>query len=221
MAEALAARQRHYKTLYAKIVAHIYDSEITDYGDSDIDEIYNNLYQFLYDNEKAVIYGFTEPEARLFHSKDVDKTAQMLLPEKCNGLFPILTKADGNCLYNAISLYYTGTYDLTLELRIKVVNEIIRNRSEYDITLHSNYADVTSGTFEEDVVNSIKSGTYSSLRHVAALLGVLGCKINSVYPEVINSCVNRKDLHRVFATKATEIKNESNHHLSFMVSYSK
>ena len=223
MAEALAPRQRHYKTLYAKIVAHIYsDSEITDYGDSDIDEIYNNLYQFLYDNEKAVIsYGFTEPKARLFHSKDVDKTAQMLLPEKCNGLFPILTKADGNCLYNAISLYYTGTYDLALELRIKVVNEIIRNRSEYDITLHSNYADVTSGTFEEDVVNSMKSGTYSSLRHVAALSGVLGCKINSVYPEVINSCVNRKDLHRVFATKATEIKNESNHHLSFMVSYSK
>ena len=74
MAEALAARQRHYiKTLYAKIVVHIYNnSEITDYGDSDIDEIYNNLYQFLYDNEKAVIsYGFTEPEARLFHSKDV------------------------------------------------------------------------------------------------------------------------------------------------------
>ena len=134
--------------------------------------------------------------------------AQMLLPEMCNGLFPILTKADGNCLYNAISLYYTGTYDLALEVRIKVVNEIIRNRSEYDIPLHSNYADVTSGTFEEDVVNCIKSGTYSSLRHVAALSGVLGCKINSVYPEVINSCVNRKDLHRVFATKATEIKND-------------
>ena len=48
MAEALAARQRHYKTLYAKIVAHIYnDSEITDYGDSDIDEIYNNFFTIM------------------------------------------------------------------------------------------------------------------------------------------------------------------------------
>ena len=117
MVEALAARQTHYKALYAKIVAHIYK-------ESDIDEIYNNLYQFLCDNEKAVTsYGFLELEARLFHSK-------MLLPEECNCLFPILTKADGNCLYNAISLYYTGTYDLALKLRIKVVNEIIRNRSE-------------------------------------------------------------------------------------------
>ena len=209
MAELLAARQTHYKALYAKIVAHIYkDSKVTDYGVSDIDEIYNNLYQFLCDNEKAVIsYGFMQPEARLFHSKDVDKMAQMLLPEECNGLFPILTKADGNCLYNAISLYYTGIYEFARELRIKVVNEIIKNRSEYDIPLHSNYADVTSGTFKEDVVNSIKSGTYSSLRYVAALSRVLGCKINSVYLEVINSCVNRKDLHRVFATKTIEIKN--------------
>ena len=63
MVEALAARQTHYKALYAKIVAHIYK-------ESDIDEIYNNLYQFLCDNEKAVIsYGFMELEARLFHSK--------------------------------------------------------------------------------------------------------------------------------------------------------
>jgi hypothetical protein len=153
-------------------------------------------------------YGFEEFEAnqarlpRLFNSGEVDQTALMLLPEESkHELFPVFIKGDGNCFYNAISAYYTGNYDLALELRIKVVNEIIKNRLEYDIPLYSSYADTTYNSFEEDVVISIKSGTYSSLRHIAALSNVLGCNINSVYPEVISSCVNRKDLNTVFTPK--------------------
>lgn len=80
---------------------------------------------------------------------------------------------------------------------------MIRNRSsEYDSPLYSNYADATYDSFKEDVVNSMKSGTYSSLRHAAALSNVLGCAINSVYPQVISSCVNHKDLQRIFTPSA-------------------
>ena len=61
------------------------------------------------------------------------------------------------------------------------------NRLGYDIPIYSNYADAEYGGFEDDVVSSVKGGTYSDLRHVAELSNAVGCNIQSVYAKISNA----------------------------------
>ena len=58
------------------------------------------------------------------------------------------------------------------------------NRLGYDIPIYSNYADAEYGGFEGDVVNSVKGGTFSNVRHVDELSNAVGCNIQSVYAEI-------------------------------------
>ena len=91
-------------------------------------------------------------------------------------LVPLKILADGNCLQNAVStFFFSGNAGLTLELRIRTVNELLRNKLEYDIPTYSNYTDAKYGGFEENVVNSVKVGKFSGLRHVTALSNAVGC----------------------------------------------
>lgn len=103
----------------------------------------------------------------MFEESQIDRVATKTLPEEETGkLVPIKTLDDGNCLYNATSKYLTRSLDLVLKLRLKTVNEIMRNRLSYDVKLYANYVSVEYGGFKEDVVESITRGTYSSLRQI-------------------------------------------------------
>ena len=51
----------------------------------------------------------------------------------CHALFSVFMKGDGNCFCNSISFLLTGEQpQLSTELRIKVVGEMVKNRSSYD-----------------------------------------------------------------------------------------
>ena len=123
---------------------------------------------FLYSEEALTSFKFKDFDESL-GSTDIDTVAKDILPVDFGKLVPLKTLADGNCLYNAVSMFFSGNAGLALELRIRAVNELHRNILEYDIPVCSNYADAKYGDFEEDVVNSVKVGTFSGLRRVAAL----------------------------------------------------
>lgn len=49
-----------------------------------------------------------------------------------------------------------------------------------------------SNACDVGVLNTIKSGSYSSMRHVYALGNVVGCPISSLYPMVVASLIDRQ-----------------------------
>ena len=104
-----------------------------------------------------------------------------LLPKDCYALFPVFTKEDSNYLYNSTSLLLSGEQSqLLTELRIKVVGEMVKNKSVHDA---GNLLKHGVDNFEEDMLDSMRDKTYSSLRHIHAMTNVVCCNIRSVYPQ--------------------------------------
>ena len=102
--------------------------------------------------------------------------------------------------------FFSGNASLALEPKIRTVNELLCNRLEYNILIYSSYADAKYGGFEEDVVNSVKVGTFSGLSHVAALSNAVGCNIQCVYPEISNALMKRKHLGKVIRPRIANNK---------------
>ena len=93
--------------------------------------------------------------------------------------------------------------ELSTELRIKVVGEMVKNRSFYDA---GDFLKYRANNFEEDMLNSMRDETYSSFRHMYALANVACCNIRSVYPESKNPFVKRNDLN---VTISPRVKTEN------------
>ena len=85
---------------------------------------------------------------RCFNKSALDRVAKRHLPKDCHALFPVFTKGDDNCLYHSISLLLTGEQSqLSTKLRIKVVGEMVKNRSLYDA---GDFLKNGADSFEED-----------------------------------------------------------------------
>ena len=93
--------------------------------------------------------------------------------------------------------------ELSTELRIKVVGEMVKNRSFYDVCDFLNYG---ADNFEEDMLDSMRDKTYSSFRYMYALADVVSCNKRSVYPESKNPFVKRNDLN---VTISPRVKTEN------------
>ena len=93
--------------------------------------------------------------------------------------------------------------ELSTELRIKVVGEMVKNRSFYDA---GDFLKYWADNFEEDILDSMRSETYSSFRHMYALANVVCCNIRFVYPESKNPFVKRNDLN---VTISPRVKTEN------------
>ena len=75
-----------------------------------------------------------------------------VLPKDCYALFSVFTKEDSNCLYNSISLLLAGEQShLLTELRIKVVGEMVKNRSVHDA---GDFLKHWVDNFEEDILGT-------------------------------------------------------------------
>ena len=92
------------------------------------------MYDYFLDHEDILQYStFNFSNEHCFDKRALDRIAKRLLPKDCHALFPVFMKGDGNCLYNSISLLLTGEQSqLSIKLRIKVVGEMVKNRSLYD-----------------------------------------------------------------------------------------
>ena len=100
---------------------------IQKFEDDDISERYACLYDYFLDHEDIISQysTFNFSNEPYFDKSALDRVAKRLLPKDCHALFPVFTKGDGNCLFNSISLLLTG--ELSTELRIKVVGEMVEN----------------------------------------------------------------------------------------------
>ena len=143
---------------------------IQEFEDDDISERYDCLYDYFFNHENIISQysTFDFSNERCFDKSALDRVAKRLLPKDCHALFPVFTKGDGNCFYNSISLLLTGEQSqLSTELRIKVVGEMVKNRSLYDAGDFLKYG---ADNFEEDTLDSMRDEICSSFCHIQQTL---------------------------------------------------
>ena len=109
------------------------------------------------DNEKNCV--------SLPKSFEIDEVAKsLMLSDMIPNIVPVVRVRDGSYSYNTISMILTGNCQLKCELRLKTIKELISNWNVYDNEELNLYGAWDS--FEEEVLESVKMGTYSSLMHM-------------------------------------------------------
>ena len=103
-----------------------------------------------------------------------------------NGLSPLKTMADDNCMYRAISLALTGCENYHACLRLITAIELILTRDSYDT--RKKYNDflndirIVTSDYAKLVDDALTEGSYAEMAHIYALSTAVGQPIRSVYP---------------------------------------
>lgn len=140
----------------------------------------------------------------------VDKGALALKPSSVDpGLYPVITAGDGNCFFRALSMFAYGKDTHHVEMRCRVVAELIKNKKKYSsgagmvkdhedphqfLALLTVLSDSCSLTVDAVTSRDVEAGlaseimairipsSYCGLWQVAASANVLGAPVSSVYP---------------------------------------
>ncbi|KAJ8399049.1 hypothetical protein AAFF_G00414280 [Aldrovandia affinis] len=136
---------------------------------------------------------------------DIDQVAHCLYPEDAPvDMLPVACKGEGNLLFDAASMLLVGSTDLSLELQVRTVVEMLLWKRYYlngmidskvmlqaaRFSLCTEESEemlnlpmaVLEAIFDADVKASCFPGSYANMWHVYALASVLQCKIYSIYP---------------------------------------
>ena len=107
----------------------------------------------------------------------------------------ISTHANGNCLYNS-ALSLIPSLDISpIELRVRIIIELVINYNEYSYNFTENME-----LFQEDRNNMCKYYSYSTLYELVALCNVLGCNIRSLYSRIDYHSVSSTHLSHIYFT---------------------
>ncbi|CAF1381519.1 unnamed protein product, partial [Didymodactylos carnosus] len=122
----------------------------------------------------------------------VDRVAQTYL-RKCSniivqGLIPIETHSDGNCLYYSILRLMSQCEITHIELRVRTIIELIKNYKQYETKYGNSF-----GIIQEHIRYMYRNYAFSEMYEIIALCDVLQCNIESVYPNIdysdhLNKC---------------------------------
>ena len=144
-------------------------------------------------------------EAELNIHYYLDEVAKKLYPmDGQKVLVPVTSSADSNYLFNSMSVLFVGNESLNTELRMKTAREFITSRHLYDKLDYLKYTTIKNEQFEEEVLDTIKDGSYPSIMHMKALVAVTKRHINSIYPMVENSLVDRSFFYRYITSSTNE-----------------
>ncbi|XP_029966288.1 vertnin [Salarias fasciatus] len=135
----------------------------------------------------------------------VDEAARRLYPADAPaGLLPLICNGEGNLLFDAVSMLLVGNTELSLELQVRTVvemmlwkryylSEMIDSKMMLQAVRFSLCADesedmlnlpaaVLEAIFDADVKASCFPGSYANMWHIYALSSVLQVNIYSIYP---------------------------------------
>ena len=197
------------KKVYDEVYKDIIRS-VQEFEDDNISERYDSLYDNFLDYEDIILQyiAFDFSNERCFDKSALDRVAKHLLPKHCHELFPVFTKEDGGYLKNYISLLLTGEqFQLLTELQIKVIGEMVKNRSLYD---DGDILKYEPENFEKDMLDSMTVETCSSFRRMYALANVVCCNIRSVYPESSSPLVKAENTVLILWSHTTDTDLENN-----------
>ena len=122
-----------------------------------------------------------------------------------NGRIPAAVPADGNCLFNALSVAHVGNVSLATELRVRTCIEMVANKHEYLKKHKQIRINLVSPDYSEAMRECAVNGRFSSAWTISAASTVLKTRIVSVYPPV-NGLLDKTIpiLHSTFAPTKDE-----------------
>ncbi|CAF4236847.1 unnamed protein product [Rotaria magnacalcarata] len=112
----------------------------------------------------------------------IDQKANLYLQQASldvQNMIAIEFTADGNCLYNSIICLSGNTASTPSELRVRTLIELVKN----EIFYYDRFAHIV-GPVNEAIKNIARNFSFSELYEIAALINVLKCNIQSVYPTI-------------------------------------
>ena len=118
----------------------------------------------MYDSDLFIdkLYGYGHPKLDAISE---DKLSTNLIPETVKANMKALrSTADGNCLFNSVSLFLSGTEDLAIELRLRTCLELARNVNYYK--QYPKYADLLIPSLSGD-------GSYQSIEEIYDVVAFL------------------------------------------------
>ncbi|CAF1311364.1 unnamed protein product [Adineta ricciae] len=119
-----------------------------------------------FDNKRQVIDLVAQE-----YLKQASKTVQHLVP--------VITVADGNCLFHSIASLMTNSNISDIELRVRTIIELVKNKTHY-INQYSNHI----GPLSEALRRICNNNMFCELYELVALANILQCDIQSVYPYI-------------------------------------
>ena len=155
----------------------------------------------------------------------IDKNSLKIIDQK-SGLWPVQIYGEGNCLPLTVSVLHYGTKNHKEEMRARIVAEGVVNKRNYlDHNylkvgakklyrkanlpkIFAQYSEqytpgdiltpaVVERIYEEELLHYTKNGTYSGIWQIAMSAAVLGRKVISHYPSIVNPSIVA-DLDRCF-----------------------
>lgn len=109
-------------------------------------------------------------------------------------LFPVETVGDGNCVPRALSLHCFGDQDSHLEIRVRIVHEMVSNSMDYmclspeDLAFlfcNSDYqSDSPESVFRLEALNVCKTSVYMGMWQLMAAANALNVNLLSLYPRL-------------------------------------
>ena len=96
----------------------------------------------------------------------------------------ILTRGDGNCLFNSLSICICGNDSLNEEIRARTCVEMATYQEYYVQQPYSKDFVFVCDSFEQSMVNCAQLGAYSDAWNIQAASGALNREITSLYPTV-------------------------------------
>ena len=171
-----------------------------------------------------------------------DKFASCLIPNdivqaRDQSVVPLKATANGNCLYNAVSIMLCGSEILSKVLRLLVAGELFLNATYYadhplfHETLGTNaslpfdtlfaislteagdkkLSETCSKTeaVKAEALAALTNGNWSSLIHLMGLPSVISRPVNSVYPDVNLRLPIRNLMHRVINPRVMSSRHSS------------
>ncbi|CAF4921521.1 unnamed protein product [Rotaria socialis] len=94
-------------------------------------------------------------------------------------LIPVEVSGDGNCLHGSILLLMNNPMVMTSELRVRTIIELMTNEVYY-----SNRYSQFVGPLDITIQGTCKNHMFSELYEIGALCSILGCNIQSIYPNI-------------------------------------
>ena len=118
------------------------------------------------------------------------------------GRMPAAVPANGNCLFNALSVAIAGNISLATELRVRTCIEMVENRNDYPKKHKQSGIDLVSPDYKEAMYECAVNCKFSSAWTLSAASVMLNTRIVSVFPPV-NGLMDKtiSILNTTFATK--------------------
>ena len=113
-----------------------------------------------------------------------DSVSSSLLGDNWVSSVPVSVTGNGNCLFNAISVYLYGNEKFAAEIKVKTCIEMATNASFYIKQHSTSMIPVISPSFKEATTECALDGKHSSAWTLLAASTVIKRNIQSVYPVV-------------------------------------